>query len=194
MEAKALSCPRCQSAVKVVAEALKDKPSPETLSAGGFKFTGLLDNIRSIHNVGSMFRTADGAGITQLCLAGITATPDHPRLAKAALGAQATVNWTYYPNGVDAALSLRDQGYHLCALERLSTIELPPIAAQSTHPEKLVLVVGNERAGIDPAIVNLCDSVLTLPMSGRKSSLNAAVAFGVGVYYLRFGNALAPHR
>ena len=146
---------------------------------------GLLDNIRSIHNVGSIFRSADGAGVAHLHLAGITATPEHPRLAKAALGAHETVHWTYFPNALDAAHALRAQGYHLIALEPAA--DGPP-SFTPRPADRLALVVGNERAGVDPGVLALCDAVLSLPMSGRKTSLNAAVAFGIGVYYLRYGS------
>ena len=153
-----------------------------------FELVALLDNIRSIHNVGSMFRTAEGACVRCLHLAGITATPEHPRLAKAALGAQSTVDWRFHPNAVDAATALKSGGYELLALERHteSTYTFPGDDRPGKH--KLVLVVGNEKAGIDPAVLALCDRSLALPMLGQKSSLNAAVAFGIAVYYLQFGN------
>ncbi len=131
-----------------------------------------------------MFRSADGAGVTHLHLAGITATPAHPRLAKAALGAHETVRWTYHPNALHAAQALHAQSYRLVALEPSAQGPAPFAPGLS---DRLVLVVGNERAGIDPGVLALCDAVLSLPMSGRKTSLNAAVAFGIGVYYLRYG-------
>jgi tRNA G18 (ribose-2'-O)-methylase SpoU len=89
---------------------------------------------------------------------------------------------------VDAALALRAEGYRLVALERLSAGPRERLFALPNDGERLILVVGNERAGVDPDILALCDAVLTLPMMGHKSSLNAAVAFGIAVYYLRFGN------
>lgn len=132
-----------------------------------------------------MFRTADGAGVARLHLAGITATPNHSKLAKAALGAEGTVAWSYHPNGVDAVAALRAEGYRIWALERLPVAEP---ATMGEKPERLVLVVGNERAGVDPGILAQCDGLLSLPMIGQKSSLNAAVAFGIAVYSLQFGN------
>ncbi len=186
-EAAAVRCPRCRGEVLIAARALAKSAAPETIRATS-KLVGLLDNIRSIHNVGSMFRTADGAGLPHLHLAGITATPDHPKLAKAALGAQQTVGWTYHANGVEAAERLRTEGFRLWALERLTTADRPALAMLDPAAGPLALVVGNERAGVDPGILALCDVVLSLPMVGQKSSLNAAVAFGIAVYYLRFGN------
>ena len=191
-EAEAARCPRCRGPVAVVArnEARKEdeRPLPGDTPDSGRVLVGLLDNIRSIHNVGSMFRTADGAGVGHLYLAGITATPEHPKLAKAALGAHETVGWTYGTNAVDLTAALRSDGYHILALET-ATPSLPAAVAGGEHHERLALVVGNERAGVDPGVLALCDGVVSLPMAGRKASLNAAVAFGIAVYYLQFGTA-----
>jgi tRNA G18 (ribose-2'-O)-methylase SpoU len=187
-EATAIRCPRCRGEVFVAEIATRsvDTVAPEIPATPAW--AALLDNIRSIHNAGSIFRTADGAGFNHLYLCGITATPDNPRLAKAALGAHETVGWTYSPNGVQLAAKLRDEGHRLYALERL-TAETHASLPRIINPGyRTVLVVGNEKAGIDPGILSLCDEVVSLPMVGRKSSLNAAVAFGIAAYYLRFGN------
>jgi tRNA G18 (ribose-2'-O)-methylase SpoU len=187
-ESMGLTCPRCHSALVEVAEAIHAPSARPEMPPTEREIVALLDNIRSIHNVGSMFRSADGAGVARLILAGITATPEHTKLQKAALGAQDSINWQYFPNGVDAALALRAEGYRLVALERLPGRPRERLFALPNDGERLALVVGNERAGVDPGILALCDAVLTLPMIGHKSSLNAAVAFGIAVYYLRFGN------
>lgn len=194
VEAKAVFCPRCRSAVRQVGEALRENPGVSAPPRDGRVLGGLLDNIRSIHNVGSMFRSADGAGAAQLFLSGITATPQHPRLAKAALGAHETIPWAYYPSGIDAAVALREAGYQLWALERLPTAAAPSpsLALDPEQLPKVALVVGNEKAGVDPGILALCDAVLGLPMAGRKTSLNAAVAFGIALYWLRYGKIIQP--
>jgi tRNA G18 (ribose-2'-O)-methylase SpoU len=192
-ESAALACPRCRGEL-AVAEAAIDKPAPQTFLPDGRSIVAVLDNIRSIHNVGSMFRSADGAGVSHLHLAGITATPDHPRLNKAALGAQESIPWTYHLNGVDAVAALGADGYRLAALERLSPTTRKPLFSAGVMGDRLALVVGNERAGVDPGILAWCDTVFTLPMIGQKSSLNAAVAFGIAVYYLRFGARLNESR
>lgn len=176
-----------------MAEAISDKPATGNSPLDGLNLIAILDNIRSIHNVGSMFRSADGAGVRHLHLAGITATPKHPKLAKAALGAQESVGWTYHPNGVEAAAELRAEGYRLWALERLTSSGNPPLEASKAPGGGLALIVGNERAGVDPGILAQCDAIYSLPMVGRKSSLNAAVAFGIAVYYLRFGTMILTH-
>lgn len=183
-----LLCPLCGGALlATTASSGGDRAvQPE---APAIDVRGLLDNIRSIHNTGSMFRTADGAGLAHLYLCGITPTPEHPRLAKAALGAETTVRWSHHRNAADLAADLVAGGFQLWALERLTADQpaaLPPLAPTGA---RIVLVVGNERAGIDPAVLRLCHRIVSLPMSGRKGSLNAAVAFGIGVYALRFGRS-----
>lgn len=187
-EAEALRCPRCRGRVAAVAEAATGgsatEREPQSSAPVAPHIVGVLDNIRSIHNVGSMFRSADGAGLSHLYLTGITATPEHPKLGKAALGAENTVAWSYHPNGVDAVAQLRERGYRLWALERTADAGKGAI---DVPLEPLALVVGNERAGVDPGILAQCEAVLALPMLGQKASLNAAVAFGIAVYYLRFG-------
>lgn len=179
-------CPRCGAPATVVATAVAPQPTA-TAPADAARFTALLDNIRSIHNVGSMFRSADGAGLAHLYLGGITATPAHPKLAKAALGAQETVSWSYHRNGVETAVALRRDGFRLWALEATPQAEPFFAAAMPDLAERpLVLVVGNEKAGVDPGILACCERVFTLPMDGRKRSLNAAVAFGIAAYHLRY--------
>lgn len=187
-EAKTARCPRCRGPVVVAAEASHERPLHGDTPGDVRALVGLLDNIRSIHNTGSMFRTADGAGVGHLYLAGITATPDHSRLAKAALGAHVVVSWSYGPNAVEMAAALRSDGYRLWALEP-RTPSSPAGVTVKERPARLALVVGNERAGVDPGVMALCEGVLSLPMTGQKTSLNAAVAFGIAVYYLQFGAA-----
>lgn len=188
-DAPGLNCPRCRGPLLPAATTSK---TASDLARGDNQppLAALLDNIRSIHNVGSMFRTADGAGATHLYLAGITATPAHPKLAKAALGAQQTVPWTYFPNSLDAAAYLKEAGFRLWALERTDATQ-PSLFEEVVPGGQLALVVGNERAGIDPGLLALCDTVVSLPMAGRKSSLNVAVAFGIALYQVRHGGKLA---
>lgn len=190
-DAATLVCPRCRGPLAVAAVAARSSLPPSDGAPRG-RFVALLDNIRSIHNIGSMFRTADGAGLDHLHLAGISATPDHSRLAKAALGAHQTVAWTYHRNSLDGAAQLRDAGYRLWALERTADASAQPSLYENGAPDgPLALVVGNERAGVDPGLLALCDGVFSLPMRGRKSSLNVAVAFGIATYHLRFVAARA---
>jgi tRNA G18 (ribose-2'-O)-methylase SpoU len=150
----------------------------------------LLDNIRSAGNVGSMFRTADGAGLRRLHLCGITATPKDPSIAKTSLGAHEHLPWNWHADGVAAALELREEGCRLWALEGVPGAELLFEALLEPEGRPVVLVVGNELCGVDPGILELCERILYIPMQGVKRSLNAAVAFGVAVYWLASGNQL----
>ncbi len=186
-EVAGLACPRCHGPL-AVASVVERAPLTAPGAWSRPPLIALLDNIRSIHNVGSMFRTADGAGLDHLHLVGITATPAQPRLAKAALGSHQTVGWTYHRHGPDAAARLRDMGYRLWGLERTADPWPQPSLYEAKPPlGPLALIVGNERAGVDPALLALCDGIFSLPMTGGKSSLNVAVAFGIAVYHLRFG-------
>ncbi|MCB8967744.1 MAG: RNA methyltransferase [Ardenticatenaceae bacterium] len=186
-DARAAICPRCHTPTQIVHASFHNAETPLATSPAP-PIHALLDNIRSIHNVGSMFRTADGAGLAHLYLCGITATPTHPKLAKAALGAHETIPWSYHPNGWETAVSLKNQGYQLWALEAdpRATPLLTPAITLPAAP--ILLIVGNEKAGVDPAILDECDHIYTLPMHGHKNSLNAAVAFGIAVYHLLYVN------
>lgn len=179
-------CPRCGAATYAATEPFAGHRPAAVAGGEAPAVEALLDNVRSIFNVGSIFRTADGAGIGRIHLCGITATPEHPRLAKTALGAEAAVPWQYHNNGVDAAEALKEGGRQLWALE--SGRRSQSLFSVGTHPNgaPVVLVVGNERAGIDPGILELCDRLLYIPMQGVKASLNVATAFGIAAYHVRF--------
>jgi 23S rRNA (guanosine2251-2'-O)-methyltransferase len=180
-------CPRCGAETFMP---VNPHVSHEVLKRGdpaaGPEVVGLLDNIRSVFNVGSMFRTADGAGIRCMHLCGITPTPENPKLGKTALGAELEVPWEKSADGVAAAIRLKQQGLRLWALEggpqRRSLFATDPKERRGP----LALVVGNEVSGVDPDILRHCDGVFYIPMQGSKGSLNVAVAFGVAAYFLRF--------
>lgn len=146
------------------------------------QFVAVLDNVRSLHNVGSIFRTADGAGAEKLYLCGMTGTPPRAEIRKAALGAEETVAWQYFATTQEALQHLRAEGYQLVALER-SENSLDFRAAPYEFP--LALIVGHEYEGIPQEILAECDMVVALPMHGRKQSLNVAVAFGVAAYEIK---------
>ena len=178
-------CPVCKGSTmafplpKIVHQETAVSPTPP-----GHQIEVLLDNIRSLHNVGSIFRTSDGAGVKHLHLCGMTATPEHKKLAKTALGAHTQLSWSYSRNGLDTAVSLKNQGYQLWALEETPTATILYEAILPNPPTPIVLILGNENIGIDPEILNLCDQVLALPMRGVKDSLNVSVAFGIAIYHL----------
>ena len=154
----------------------------------------LLDNIRSLHNVGSIFRTADAVGAGKLYLCGITPIPKDrfgevpAQLAKVALGAEQTVEWEKVSTTASCIDMLKKQGFKIVALEQAKN-SIPYYSLPTTHYplEKLALVLGAEVDGIAPAILEKCDTIIEIPMHGKKESLNVAVAFGVIAYHLRYG-------
>jgi 23S rRNA (guanosine2251-2'-O)-methyltransferase len=155
----------------------------------GAEVEALLDNIRSVFNVGNMLRTADGAGIRHMHLCGITSAPNNPKLAKTALGAERSVPWTHHRDGLAVAVSLRKKGFRLWALEGGSRAESLFDARVDPQGPPIVLVVGSEISGVEPGILEQCEKVLCLPMQGVKNTLNVAVAFGIAAYFLRFALA-----
>ena len=147
---------------------------------------GILSNIRSAHNVGSMFRTADAAGLERLYLCGITPSPADmlgsatKSLEKTALGAEKTVPWEKCARTADCIRRLKVMGYLICAVE-LAPHAVPyyEAACLKSNIEKLAFIVGHEVDGVPKAILNKCDAVISIPMHGTKESLNVAVAFGI---------------
>lgn len=188
---RSVRCPTCGSDTEYVGEPPTNQHQHRVTWIRP-TFEALLDNIRSIHNVGSMFRTADGAGLAHLHLCGITATPSHIKLSKAALGAQERVSWSYHLNGLDQARRLKGKGYQLWAVEATEDAQ-PFFTADPVLPHSRVLViVGNERAGIDPGILQISDQVFSIPMAGLKNSLNVAVSFGIVAYHLCYAAEFQP--
>ncbi len=178
-------CPVCKS--RTVAFPLPEIVHRETAVSPdkpSHQIEVLLDNIRSLHNVGSIFRTSDGAGVNHLHLCGMTATPEHKKLAKTALGAHMQLNWSYTRNGLDTAVTLKKQGYQLWALEETPDAQSLYKINFPSPDTPILLILGNENIGIDPEILKLCDQVLSIPMHGSKDSLNVSVAFGIAIYHL----------
>ncbi len=152
----------------------------------------ILHNIRSLFNVGSMFRTADAAGIEKLYLCGITSTPydvfGRPRaqIAKVALGAEKTVPWEHVRSTAKVIERLRHDGYKIIALEQSKkSVPYYTLNAQRFTLPKIALIVGHEVRGVAPAILKQCDAVIEIPMYGKKESLNVGVAFGIVAFGLR---------
>jgi len=139
-------------------------------------------DIRSAHNVGSIFRTADCAGLAGVVLAGFTATPDHRGVAKTALGAEDAVPWRHVEDVHTAVADLRAEGYTIAALERMPEAVEPASVPASAFP--LALVLGNEVHGVPADVLAEADLVVGLPQYGVKASLNVSVAFGVAAYGL----------
>jgi len=142
----------------------------------------LLDNIRSMFNVGSMFRTADGAWLEEVIISGYTASPPRKEIAKTALGAEYSVPWRSIPDPVEAIRALKQRGYTAVALEHTTRSQS---YTQIQYDFPMVFVVGNEGVGVQDKIVQECDFAVELPQNGMKSSMNVAVAFGIMLYELR---------
>ncbi|HEY0138390.1 MAG TPA: TrmH family RNA methyltransferase [Nannocystis sp.] len=189
-------CPHCgtETAVDLGYDSLDARVPAAGVAAGpaptqvpGPAVSALLDNVRSLRNVGSMFRTADGAGLQHMHLGGFTPTPAHPQMAKTSLGAESTVPWTLHRDGAAAAAMLRSAGHRLWALEGGPDAEdFYGVTLSARTGPPIVLVLGHEVSGVDPRILACCEKVLRLPMLGSKGSLNVSVAFGIAVYGLRF--------
>ncbi|KIG16766.1 tRNA/rRNA methyltransferase (SpoU) [Enhygromyxa salina] len=182
------NCPLCQSPTQFVGEVYDTHEITQRRVAAGPPVEALLDNIRSLSNVGSMFRTADGAGVTHMHLGGFTPTPAHPKFAKTALGAERSVAWSHHPDPAAAADALVGAGKRLWALEggprSRDLFELIDEAGGPGDPP-IVLVLGHEVSGVDPRVVERCEQVVRIPMAGIKGSLNVSSAFGIAAYLLR---------
>jgi len=142
----------------------------------------ILDNIRSVHNVGAILRTADGVGVDEVLLCGITPTPDHKKVHKTALSAEKYVSWTYFKNTEDAIKYSSDKGY------AISCIEQDPKSKNLNEIKfttKNAFLFGNEITGVAPSINDLCDNTIEIPMNGRKNSLNVATCVGIVTYYYK---------
>jgi len=147
-----------------------------------FPIVAVLDNIRSAYNVGSMFRTAECAYISELILCGITPYPPHPKIEKTALGTTELVPWTYFNNTFEAIQILKKKGFKIAILE--ITQNSLPIQIIESKDFPLALVIGNEVTGVDDKIFSEADFILEIPLYGEKESLNVAVAFGIAIFFL----------
>jgi tRNA G18 (ribose-2'-O)-methylase SpoU len=144
-------------------------------------FILILPDIRSAHNVGAMFRTADGAGVDKIYLCGYTAKPPHSQLDKVSLGAEKWISWQYHRQTWRALKELKEKGYNIVALE-LTKKSKDIFAWKPKFP--LALVVGNEKTGVTKKLLKYCDTTVHIPMHGQKSSLNVSVATGIAVYQI----------
>jgi 23S rRNA (guanosine2251-2'-O)-methyltransferase len=142
----------------------------------------VLDNVRSLYNVGSMFRTADGAWIRELLLSGYTPHPPRREIEKTALGTTATIPWRHYRDPLEVIAIVRSQGARLCVLEHTTSSVSYDRLSKKEFP--LCLVVGNELTGVSPEYITAADLAIEIPMYGTKQSLNAAVAFGIALFEL----------
>lgn len=149
----------------------------------------VLDNVRSLNNIGSMFRTSDAFRVNHLALCGITATPPSVEIHKTALGAEESVAWKCYTSTLEAVAALRAEGYTICCLEQVKE----SVALQNYRVDpagRYAIIVGHEVDGVDQAVVNLCDTAIEIPQQGTKHSLNVAVSAGIALWHFFEGMAL----
>ncbi|MBL7958495.1 MAG: RNA methyltransferase [Flavobacteriales bacterium] len=161
--------------------------APEQYSASlAHRVTVVLDDVRSRHNVGSIFRTADAFGAERILLCGFTPCPPHAEIEKTALGATRSVPWEHVPAAVDAVNKLRAEGYRVLAVEQTaSAMALGDLNPEPGRP--LAMVFGNELHGVSQAVVEAADACVMVPQRGSKHSLNVSVCAGVMLHALTKG-------
>lgn len=153
----------------------------------------ILDNIRSMHNVGSVFRTADAFLIEAIYLCGYTPQPPHRDIHKTALGATETVEWKYFASAAEGVRQLQERGYKVYAVEQTEgSVSLPEFSAGSAGP--LAVVFGNEVSGVSEDSLALCDGGVEIPQWGMKHSLNISIAAGIVLWELVRTGAMAPEK
>lgn len=146
-----------------------------------FPLVIILDNIRSMHNVGSIFRTSDAFAVEKIFLCGITAQPPHKEIEKTALGATETVDWQYYKNTKDLVTLLKQENYKIYAIEQ--TDEPQKLTQfEFSSPQRYAIVMGNELFGVDEEVLSLCDGAIEIPQVGVKHSLNVSVAAAIVIW------------
>jgi len=138
----------------------------------------VLDNVRSMHNIGSIFRTSDGFAVEQICLCGITAQPPHREIEKTALGATQSINWLYFEDTLHAVEHLRNEGYQIIAIEQAqNSIMLNDFSPAGD--EKYALIFGNEVNGVSDDVMQKIDACIEIPQFGTKHSFNIVVSAGI---------------
>lgn len=151
----------------------------------------VLDEVRSLHNIGAVFRTSDAFLVERIYLCGITATPPHPEMHKTALGAELTVDWSYFKNTQDAVDELHRNGFTVLAIEQCQgSCMLDDL--QLDRDKKYAIVMGNEVKGVQQTVVDACDGCIEIPQYGTKHSLNVSVTAGIVLW--EFANKLMHFR
>jgi tRNA G18 (ribose-2'-O)-methylase SpoU len=144
----------------------------------------VLDNVRSQHNVGAVFRTADAFRLQGICLCGICCCPPNAEIHKTALGAENTVEWSYFSETIDAVHALHEAGFQVYAVEQAhGSVTLDEFTRQHA-PSKMAIVLGHEVFGVKQEVVDACDGCIEIPQYGTKHSLNVSVTAGIVMYTL----------
>lgn len=173
---------------KLSMEELERKSVDDFRAAEKVPLVVVLDNVRSMHNVGSVFRTSDGFLIEGIYLCGYTPQPPHRDINKTALGATETVAWSYFKSTMEAVHALREKGFRILSVEQAeNSISLENLGWDGKSP--LALVFGNEVEGVAQEVIDHCDGCLEIPQWGMKHSLNISVAAGIVLWEMvRGGN------
>ncbi len=140
--------------------------------------TVVLDNVRSQNNIGSVFRTGDAFRVERICLCGICSTPPHRDIHKTALGAEDSVDWTYYEESIDCVRELKGQGYKVYSIEQVDdSVMLDSITGDMG--DRIAVIFGNEVEGVQEELLPLCDGSIEIPQQGTKHSLNVSCAAAI---------------
>lgn len=189
-----MRCPICMGDTRILlsrelsTEPMRDLPDPfhgKESKPASKNPAVLLDNIRSAWNVGAILRSAEGFGFAHAYLCGITPTPDGPAreaIIKTSLGAEDSVPWSYHKDAVKLVKGLKKEGWEIFALEDDDRSIPIPQSGDLPFTDSSVLIMGNEVAGVDPELLDLCDRIFVIPMHGEKKSFNVAIAFGIAAY------------
>jgi tRNA G18 (ribose-2'-O)-methylase SpoU len=154
-------------------------------SRGEHEYVLVLHDIRSVYNVGALFRTADSVGVTHILLSGFSPTPidrfgrARADLAKSALGSEQSVSWEYLESSIEKVKEFKNQGFHVIGIEQdKKSVDYKQVEKY----KKIVFILGTETVGIEQALLGLCDTIAEIPMNGIKESLNVSVAAGIVLY------------
>ena len=183
---QSINCPRCgieTQSLSTITHEVQPAPAHHHFP----QITLILDNLRSVFNVGSIFRSSDGCGLVkQIHLCGTTPTPDHKKFGKTALGSEHSIPWQYHPNAYNLCQKMKENSIPVWSLEMTarSTNLYELSHAEIIKQPEITIVVGNEVAGIDPDILEISDHILHLPLHGIKESLNVAIALSIAIYHL----------
>lgn len=163
---------------------LNRKNTEEFQSAGKWPVRIILDNVRSLHNIGSVFRTSDAFLCEAIYLCGISATPPNKEIHKSALGAENSVHWEYFSSVKEAALKAKSDGYKIVLIEQ--TDQSVALDQWQESTEKIALIFGNEVSGVSDEVLDVADAAVEIPQFGTKHSFNISVCAGIVLYQLYF--------
>lgn len=168
---------------KLTTEEMQRLTVEEFRASEKLPLTVVLDNVRSLNNIGSVFRTSDAFRVEHIALCGITATPPHREIHKTALGAEESVEWSYHEEAVGCVRGLKEKGYRVYAVE-LAHDSLKLGTDEVATDKPVAIVFGNEIDGVQENVMELCDGFLEIPQAGTKHSLNVSCAAAIAIWEL----------